>query len=120
MSELPRLVELVNVGLVGSASADVRYIYIIHEADDLEHCKVGRARHPEWRRMELQSGNRRRLLLHCAWSIQGRALTVRFEDSIHSRLWKRVTAGEWFNVSPEVAAEAARKVFREAGVDWDV
>lgn len=99
--------------LVKEASADIRYIYVIHEAGDLTHCKIGRARHPEWRRMDLQSGNRRRLVLAHVWRVNHRNAAAVFERAIHSKLAPALVEGEWFRISPEVAARVAEQTFLE-------
>lgn len=99
--------------LASFASPDVRYIYVIHEAGDLTHCKIGRARHPEWRRVDLQSGNHRRLVLSHAWIVPSRNSAAVFERAIHSKLAAALVAGEWFRVAPEVAARVANQTFLE-------
>lgn len=99
--------------LIASASADVRYIYVIHEEDDPTRCKVGRARHPQWRREELQAGNRRRLVLAYVWRIQGSNNTGVFERAIHDRLAPHHVSGEWFRQTPDRIAHVAEQIFLE-------
>lgn len=95
------------------ANADVRYIYVLHEEGDLTHCKVGRARHPEWRRMELQSGNRRRLVISHVWRVSHRNSATVYETAIHAKLANVLVAGEWFRLPPDIAARAAEQTFLE-------
>lgn len=99
--------------VVASATANVSYLYIIHEDGDLDHCKIGRARHAEWRRAELQIGNRRPLVLAHVWRVPHRNGAVVLERAIHERLAGCLVRGEWFRVSPERAAAVAERVFLE-------
>ncbi len=96
-------------------TANVRYLYIIHELGEYDWCKVGRAAHPIDRLSDMQCGNRRKLSLFAAWSMPN-GLDKRLEAQVHGLMCFKRGRGEWFNLSPNDAQSIIAGQLEEWGV----
>jgi len=96
---MARIVPVALSAIPNSQTTHIRYLYVVGEAEDETLNKIGKADNPVWRRMALQAGNSRKLVLRAAWEVNGRDLAYRLERSVHSILAPSRLSGEWFRVS---------------------
>ena len=70
-------------------------LYVIQETEPVGRIKIGRARDPEQRLKDLQTGNSRRLRLLATLSAED---DLEFE--LHERFKAAHVRGEWFDLNP--------------------
>lgn len=88
-----------------------RFLYVMHEADDPNACKVGVANNPSNRLGGHQVSTWRRLVLSSVVTCPTAAEAFLLERAVHKNLRGRHILGEWFEVSPE---KARTEVFETA------
>lgn len=84
------------------------FVYVIaHEqgGGPVGPVKIGVSSKPEARIRSLQSGNPNKLALFCQFNLQSRKMARYMERATHHMRRENALRGEWFDMSPELAAE---------------
>lgn len=79
---------------------DIEYLYAIEVEGDPGFLKIGWAKDVKMRRMLLQTGNRRKLLIYKTFMFPS-GTTESFERRIHQILRKVRQQSEWFEITKE-------------------
>lgn len=92
---------------------DPCFVYVVHEIDCPDVCKIGIANNTAKRFSHLQVSTWRALkLAHCL-QFPSEEIAFAVEQRVHESLGPHHRRGEWFSVSPDVAV---REVRRSAGM----
>lgn len=84
------------------------HVYVIHEADNSQVCKIGIANNPARRLSALQVAHYRELVLAYSVKFGTEKLALDAEKHVHELFRSSHCRGEWFGVSAEEAVEAVR------------
>lgn len=101
----------------GSGNADFpqTFVYVIAAGSDA--VKIGIAKDVQRRMKELQTGHYHRLSVFRQIACLSRCEAFAIENRAHKLLAANALEGEWFSVSPDVAAAAVERVISEMEVE---
>lgn len=95
----------------GASRTDGRWhVYVIHEVDMPEICKIGIAGNVMARLGNLQTGTWRRLKIAAVFLVGDQQFATAVERQTHSALAGVHELGEWFKVRPERAVREIEAV----------
>ena len=93
-------------------------VYIVHEKECPEVCKIGIAGNAAKRFSALQVGTWRELLLSRTFVFSHEFHAHSVEFAAHELLSSKHSRGEWFSVTPEVAAQAVISCASSLGFEY--
>jgi hypothetical protein len=88
------------------------FVYVVHESECSDVCKIGIAKDPMSRFSALQVGTWRQLTLACTFGVANQAVALAVESAVHQRLRDRHKRGEWFAVQACTACEMVFEAVR--------
>src|SRR5580658_6866878 len=87
------------------------YLYVIHETDILDVCKIGISSiQTNLRLATLQTGNWRTLIIDKTFDVGSKKEAIQVETAIHVLLFSKRLKGEWFHVDVKTAVDTATAV----------
>ena len=81
-------------------------VYVIHEIDAPDVCKIGISIDPSSRFSSIQTGTWRELVMPFFVRVGSQEEALRVESYVHGKLSSKKCRGEWFYVSPSEAVDA--------------